>query len=102
MRCRYRELVAELVAAGRVDDVPGRTPRECLTQATAGEARLQEPMAIATTVFETAWYTDTPVDRDDAARVAEATAEVRARLRPQRDDRQPRSVGAAGQGGGEP
>jgi hypothetical protein len=102
VRCRYRELVAELVAAGRVDDVPGRTPRECLTQATAGEASLHEPMATATTAFETAWYTDTPVGRDDAARVAEATAEVRARLSPHRDDRQPRPVGAAGQSRGEP
>lgn len=80
VRCRYRELLAELVAAGRVDDVPGRTPREYLAQASASEAGLHEPVAVATGAFEAAWYTDAPVGPDDAARVAAAADDVRARL----------------------
>lgn len=77
LRCHYRALLAELVAAGRVDEVPGRTAREYLAQAAAGDPALRAPLGAATDAFEAAWYGHAPADREQAARMAAHADEVR-------------------------
>lgn len=94
VRCHYRALLAELVAAGRVDDVPGRTPREYLAQVTADPA-LRAPVAAATGDFEAAWYGHAPAGREQAGRMAAHADEVR-RLVTGRGER----LSAAGERGG--
>lgn len=70
LRCRYRALVAELAAAGLVDEVPGRTSGEYLAELTRGAPVAQGPLAAATRAFESAWYGGRTVDAGDVAAFA--------------------------------
>lgn len=87
LRCRYRALVAELAAAGLVDDVPGRTSGENLAELSRRAPRAGPPFDAATRAFETAWYGGVPVDPGavrvlaDRARHALLAAGVRAGAR---------------------
>lgn len=64
LRCRYRALVAELAAAGLVDEVPGRTTGEYLRQGSAALPVAADALAAATAAFDAAWYGHVPVDAD--------------------------------------
>lgn len=77
LRCRYRQLVAELAAAGLVEEAPGRTTGEYLAQI---RDRLPEANANATAVtraFEATWYGNAPVTEAEVAAFRQATDEVR-------------------------
>lgn len=93
VRSRYRVILAELLAAGRVVEVPGRTAREYLREAASGDDRLRGPLAEATALFEQAWYADDPVGSAEARRTADLATEVRGLLSGAAGDRSP--VGAA-------
>ena len=67
LRCRYRALVAELAAAGLVEEVPGRTTGEYLTAVAADVPLAAESFATATRRFESAWYGHADVSREDVA-----------------------------------
>lgn len=67
VRCRYRALVAELAGAGTLDEVAGRTAGEYLAAVRAAAPAAAEPFAVATAVFEEAWYGHGDVGEDDAA-----------------------------------
>lgn len=76
VRCRYRELVAALAAAGVVEEVPGRTAGEYLRALGERCPEAAEDFAAVTARFERAWYgrhepTPDEVDavRADAERV---------------------------------
>jgi hypothetical protein len=74
--CRYRALVIELVRAGVVPEVPGRTAGEYLTDVSSGRPEASPPFADATELFEAAWYGGVetgPSERDRFASLAEAT-----------------------------
>lgn len=78
LRCRYRALLAELAAAGVVDETPGRTTGEYL-----GEVRRRRPaaaqhVAVVTDAFEASWYGDAPVHPATLDEVRRRTAEARA------------------------
>lgn len=76
LRCRYRALVAELAAAGLLDEVPGRTAREYLVAIRADHPDAAEPFARATSAFEAAWYTRRAVTRADVRAVRQSADQV--------------------------
>lgn len=77
VRCHHRALIAELVAAGLIEDVPGRTAAEHEAETAAAAPAAAEPMRAATRLFERAWYARTPVGDDDLERLRRAATEVR-------------------------
>ena len=85
LRSRYRALVAELAAAGLVDEVPGRTTGEYRREGSAALPVAAAALDAATDAFERAWYGDAPVDaalvRDFAAH-AEVVHDAVGRRRP--------------------
>ena len=66
VRCRYRALVAELAAAGVVEEVPGRTVGEYRAAVAASAPDATAPFDAARAVFERAWYAERPVTAEDA------------------------------------
>lgn len=77
VRCHHRALVAELVEAGLVEDVPGRTAAEHEAEAAASVPDGTEPMGRATRLFERAWYATTPVTAGDVYELHRAADMVR-------------------------
>ncbi|MBW3601764.1 MAG: DUF4129 domain-containing protein [Actinobacteria bacterium] len=76
LRCRYRALVAELAAAGLVDDVPGRTSGEYLAELSRRAPGAGPPFDGATRAFETAWYGGAPVDPGSVRMLADGARHV--------------------------
>lgn len=75
LRCRYRALVAGLAAAGVVDEAPGRTTGEYLTEVRTRRPAATADVAAVTAAFEAAWYGHDPVGTatlDEARRRSEA------------------------------
>ena len=69
LRCRYRSLVASLSAAGLLEEVPGRTTGEYREQLSGNLPSAAEDFGSATTLFESAWYGDRSVRREDNERL---------------------------------
>lgn len=80
LRCHYRALLADLIAAGMVDEVAGRTARGYLREIAAAAPDAAEPMTAVTEAFETAWYDRRDVTAADVADLRLAAAAVRHRL----------------------
>lgn len=62
LRCRHQELVARLVRAGVVADVPARTPAELVAEVAGVRPDLAPRLTELTDVFERTWYGGVPVD----------------------------------------
>lgn len=88
LRCRYRYLIAALAAQGLVDEVPGRTTGEYLSETTAAVPDASTELRRVTTAFERVWYGD---GRADGAAVHAVHSDVDAVLAAARGER----VGAA-------
>ena len=58
MRCRYRALVGDLIAAGLLEDVPGRTTGEYRRDVAMRAPDRSSAFDEATELFELAWYAD--------------------------------------------
>lgn len=56
VRCRYRALLAELIAAGVTDEMAGRTAREYLRDVSAAAPDAEVPLTWMTDAFEAVWY----------------------------------------------
>lgn len=87
VRCRYRELLAALAAAGLLSEVPGRTSGEYLSAFSDDVPDAAEAFAEATRRFEAAWYShaatsaaDVDAFRDAAARTLDAAGVRRAHV----------------------
>lgn len=78
LRCRYRALVAELAAAGVVDEAPGRTSGEYLRQVGARRPAAAADLAAVTAAFDAAWYGHAPVDEAALDAVRRRSTAVRA------------------------
>ena len=85
VRCRYRELLATLAAAGLLSEVPGRTSGEYLSAFSADVPDAAGAFTDATRRFEAAWYShaatsaaDVEAFRDAAARTLSAAGVRRA------------------------
>jgi hypothetical protein len=76
MRCQHRALVADLVAAGAIPEIPGRTAREYVADVTMARPPSGPSMAAATDLFEAAWYGDAPTGPPELARFVELEHEV--------------------------
>jgi hypothetical protein len=79
VRAEYRALVAELAAAGLVDEVPGRTSGEYRSAVRRDVPAAADDFAAVTGTFEAAWYGSRPVTAEDLATVrAESGRALRA------------------------
>jgi len=77
LRCRYRELLAELALAGVVEEVPGRTTGEYAAAVRAGLPAAAEAFADVSRAFEQAWYGRWPVGKGDLSAVHRRAQAVR-------------------------
>lgn len=62
LRCWYRTMLAALAANGALDETPGRTTGEYLTEVRARRPDLGDDATAVTRAFEATWYGDEPVD----------------------------------------
>jgi hypothetical protein len=81
LRCRYRELVGELVARDVLRDVPGRTAGEYRTELREHAPEVAAPFSGACDLFERAWYGDLPTGRDESEHFRELADRVLAGAR---------------------
>ena len=77
LRCSYRAVLAELVAAGITDEVAGRTARDYLRDISAAAPAVEEPLTWMTDAFEATWYDRRPVAASDLEAVRRASNDVR-------------------------
>jgi hypothetical protein len=80
VRCRYAALVAHLVEAGTIAEVPGRTVRELDEEVERAAPAIAVPVRRAGDTFDEVWYGHADAGPDDVADVAAAVAEVAARI----------------------
>lgn len=80
LRCRYRALLADLVAAGMLDEVPGRTARGYERDVAAAAPDAAAPLRDVTRAFEGAWYDRRAVDAADVEALRAAADAVRRRV----------------------
>lgn len=76
LRCRYRSLIAELVARGTIPDRAGRTAGEYVTDVQRDVPPASVPMAAATELFEAVWYGGAASGPDEAARFIDLERQV--------------------------
>ena len=81
MRCRHRALVGDLVAIGVIPEIPGRTAREYVADVVVERPDAGPSMALATDLFEGAWYGDAPTGAAELERFVELEGEVLAAAR---------------------
>ena len=77
VRCRYREVVADLAGAGLVDEVPGRTAGEYLAEVRDAAPAAGTPFAAMTGAFEEAWYGNAAVAEGDLRALREDAGRLR-------------------------
>jgi hypothetical protein len=77
LRCRYRALLADLIAAGVTDEIAGRTVRDYLRDISAAAPQTERPLAWVTDAFEAAWYDRRPVTAADLDAMRTASDDVR-------------------------
>ncbi|CAN5788163.1 hypothetical protein BH23ACT10_BH23ACT10_18710 [soil metagenome] len=80
LRCHYRALLADLITAGMIDEVAGRTARGYLRDVTEAAPDTAEPMTAVTVAFEAAWYDRREVTASDVDALRTAATTVRDRL----------------------
>lgn len=80
LRCHYRALLAELVAAGVIHEVAGRTARGYLRDVVAAAPEALGAMTTVTAAFEAAWYDRRAVTARDVTDLRTAAAAVRRHL----------------------
>jgi hypothetical protein len=76
LRCRYRALLGDLVRAGIIEDVPGRTTGEYRREVVAVRPTVSDAMGTATDLFEWAWYGDLPTGAGESDRFRIAAGAV--------------------------
>lgn len=67
LRARYRALVSELISAGHLRDVPGRTTGEFRIELADSLPTARREFTAATDLFERAWYGDRATGPTEAA-----------------------------------
>jgi hypothetical protein len=85
LRCRYRALIADLAAAGKVREVPGRTTGEYRVGVARAVPGAAVDFGVATDLFERVWYGASPAGPDDNRRFDELAAHVTAAASPSGD-----------------
>lgn len=89
MRCRYRQSIAELAAAGLVDEIPGRTTGEYRRAVSRAVPAAAEAFGDMTDRFDRAWYGGEAVDAAGSRAFDDDVGRLRAAVPGQR-----RPVGA--------
>jgi hypothetical protein len=80
MRCRYRELVGELIERGVVRDIPGLTTGELRAEVSSTASDELGPFSEASTLFELPWYARQPTGPEENRRIRQLTAGMLDRL----------------------
>lgn len=80
LRCHYRALLADLIAAGMIDEIAGRTARGYLRDVTAAAPTTASAMTAVTAAFEAAWYDRRAVTQEDVHALRDAAMTVRDQL----------------------
>lgn len=78
VRCRYREVLADLATLGTVQERPGRTAGEHLRDVAERLPGARAPFAAVTATFEATWYGGEAPDAATVAAVGSDVAAVRA------------------------
>ena len=76
LRCRHRAVIGELVRRGAIPDQAGRTAGEYVRDVAVSLPDAAAPLAMATELFEAAWYGGARTGPSEAARFAELDARV--------------------------
>lgn len=76
LRCRHRALLATMVTAQVVEDVPGRTAAEYGAMLRARLPDTETDLRAVTDSFDRAWYGDEPVGADDLERFERACERI--------------------------
>lgn len=76
LRSEYRALLAELVSAGLVDEIAGRTAQRYAREVALAAPEAAVPMRAVTAAFEATWYDRRPVTADDLAEMTRAATAV--------------------------
>lgn len=76
VRCRYRALLADLAAAGLVEEIAGRTSGEYLAAVRSDVPAAAEPFEEVTRRFESAWYGHDETTADGVQAFTAAAARV--------------------------
>lgn len=76
VRCRYRALLADLAAAGLIDEIAGRTAGEYLAAVRNDVPPAGDAFAEVTRRFEAAWYGQGTTTGDDVAAFRQAAGHV--------------------------
>lgn len=76
IRCRHRELVADLVERHAVSSVPGRTTGELRSDVSGSSPSAAAEFDEATLLFELPWYADAPTGPDENRRFRELAGRV--------------------------
>lgn len=79
LRCRYRELIAELAVAGLVEEAPGRTTGEYLAGLRASLPGADPSATALTRAFEAVWYGSAPASGQDVQELRAYADQVRRR-----------------------
>jgi hypothetical protein len=79
LRCRYRALIAELAAAGLVEETPGRTTGEYLAEIRRELPEAAAPAAALSAAFDAVWYGNAPAGPGEVAALRADADEVRRR-----------------------
>jgi Domain of unknown function (DUF4129) len=77
LRCRYRELIAELAAAGLVEEAPGRTTGEYLAELCVSLPDAEPSATALTRAFEAVWYGSAPASGSDVQALCISADDVR-------------------------
>lgn len=80
LRCHYRALLADLVTAGVVEEMAGRTARGYLRDVRDTAPQGEPAMTAVTEAFEAAWYGSRPTTRADVEALRAAADTVRRSL----------------------
>ena len=81
LRCSWRAVVADLAAAGLVEEVPGRTTGEYRARVERSLPHGAGPFGQATRLFEDAWYAAIEIGPAEAAQVRHLGDQVLAEAR---------------------
>ncbi len=76
LRCRYRELVGQLIDRQALSDIPGRTTGELRMELSGTTPEAGDLFDEATWLFELPWYADAPTGPEESRRFKELSSAI--------------------------
>lgn len=76
LRCRYRELIGQLIDRRAISDIPGRTTGELRIELASTTPEANAMFDEACWLFELPWYADAPTGPEESRRFKELSAAI--------------------------